>query len=96
MIGAIIIVIVIVLAVAWWRGWSWADIPFMESFRSCSGCDGRMYPSGMSVLNPFMYPYSGVSCVDDMYIFNHDNGLDLGFPKGPLTHLSTPDHVELV
>jgi hypothetical protein len=67
-----------------------------EGYRSCNDCDGRMPRLGMVVLNPFMWPYSGTSCVDDLYILNKDSGLDLGFETTPITHLTTPDHAELL
>ena len=67
-----------------------------ENYRSCRDCDNlHMPPNGLSVLNPFIWPYSGTSCVDDMYILNKDTGVDIGTEVGPLTHLSAPDHVVL-
>ncbi len=75
---------------------NWLKNP-SETYSSCRDCDGyRMNKSGTLVINPFIWPYSGASCVDDLYILNKDSGLDLGFNQGPLTHLNTPDHVELV
>lgn len=67
-----------------------------EGFRDCDDCDKKMPSTGVSVINPFVWPYSGTSHVDDLYILNHDNGVDLGFKTGPLYSLNTPDHVELV
>lgn len=69
-----------------------------ESFRSCAGtpCDGHMPRNGIAVVNPFVWPYSGTPYLDDLYILNKDTGLNLGFDSPPITHLSTPDHVELM
>lgn len=67
-----------------------------EKYRSCRDCDGyQMAPNGMPILNPFIWPYSGTRCVDDVYILGKDAGVDIGTNVGPLTHLSSPDHVIL-
>lgn len=67
-----------------------------EEFRECYWCESRMPVNGVSVLNPYVWPYSGTNHVDDLYILNHDAGVDLGFAGGPLYSLNTPDHVELI
>lgn len=67
-----------------------------EEFQACYQCDKRMPINGVSVLNPFVWPYSGTPHVDDLYILNHDSGVDLGFTGGPLYSLNTPDHIELI
>jgi hypothetical protein len=75
----------------------WYFYLYTEAYRSCRGCDDyRMPRNGVAVLNPFIWPYSGTSCVDDLYILNKDSGVNLNFSEAPLTHLSTPDHVELI
>jgi hypothetical protein len=67
-----------------------------EKYRSCRDCDGySMSPTGTPVLNPFIWPYSGTRCVDDIYILGKDAGIDIGTTVGPLTHLNSPDHVIL-
>ena len=71
-----------------------------EPFRSCTDCDktgaaDRIPTGGMTVLNPFVYPYSGTSCVNDLYVLHNDADVDLGSDLGPLTHLNTPDHVAM-
>jgi hypothetical protein len=64
-----------------------------EGYRSCRDCTGySMSKSGTTVINPFVWPYSGTSCVDDLYIKNKDVGLDLGFTLAPISP-NTPDHV---
>ncbi len=93
MLVAVILVIVILLL---WYGGYLAGLNGVEGFRSCTGCDGRASMGGTLVINPYIWPYSGSNCVDDMYVMNRDNGTDFGFDKGPLTHLNTPDHVELI
>jgi hypothetical protein len=79
--------------------WYYADIyaaTMGESYRSCRDCDGySMAANGTPVLNPFIWPYSGTRCVDDIYILGHDAGIDIGTGTGPLTHLNSPDHVIL-
>lgn len=85
----LISVIIIALLIIWFTRY--------EGYRSCRDCYGLYMPkNGMSVLNPFVWPYSGTQCIDDLYIINKDSGVDLGFKHPPLTHLNTPDHVELV
>lgn len=70
-------------------------VPRTERYRSCNDCGGRSIPRfGVSVLNPYVWPYSGGSCVNDMYVINRDHGIDIDFAPTP-SHLSTPDHVEL-
>lgn len=67
-----------------------------EPYRSCRDCDGyAMAPNGTPVLNPFIWPYSGTQCVDDVYILGKDAGVDIGTGITPLTHLNSPDHVIL-
>ena len=85
------VVIVILLLIVWFC-WSAPR----ESFRSCRDCDFYRMPSGgVTVLNPFVYPYSGMQCVDDLYVLRDDKGIALESSRAPLTHLNTPDHVVL-
>jgi hypothetical protein len=64
-----------------------------EGYRSCRDCTGlSMSKSGTTVINPFIRPYSGTPCIDDLYIKNKDSGLDLGFTLVPVSP-NTPDHV---
>ena len=84
-------VVVLVLVIIIW--WLWGR----EGFGVCRDCNGyRMPRDGVPVLNPYIWPYSGTACVDDLYILNKDTGVDLNFTRAPLTHLNTTDHVELV
>jgi hypothetical protein len=80
-VGVTIVIIILIIVIMWPR----------EQFRSCRYCDGYNIPrNGLLVINPYIYPYSGTEFIDDLY------------KKGkvdkyvPLTHLNTPDHVELV
>lgn len=81
----IALLLVIYLAVDW------------EEFAPCP-CDNPATPKAVTVLNPFIWPYSGTPCVDDLYQLAQDRKDDtiLNTPRGPLTHLNTPDHVEFV
>jgi hypothetical protein len=99
MLIAIILIVIVILL--WWFGYiggvsCGSDGRGKEAFRSCNDCIGVMPRDGIAVVNPYVWPYSGISCVDDLYVLNKDTGLGLGFGSGPLTHLSTPDHVELI
>lgn len=86
----VLLLIIIFLVVLYWK-----DLAG-ESYRSCRDCDGyQMSPKGTPVINPFIWPYSGTRCVDDVYILGKDTGIDIGTSVGPLTHLSSPDHVIL-
>ncbi len=74
----------------------WFESMSEEAYRSCRHCDEyKMNKNGTPVLNSFIWPYSSTASVDDLYILNKDSGLQLNFSTAPLTHLSTPDHVEL-
>jgi hypothetical protein len=87
----IVCVLLLVYLVGWWRDRG------AEHYGPCKSCDGqRMSAEGLPVINPFVWPYSGTSCVDDLYMLNADKGVNFGFSEAPITHLSTPDHVELV
>lgn len=83
---AIILVLIIILV---------ALIYSTERFRSCRDCEGGVAANGTIVVNPFIWPYSGTQCVDELYALNKDSGVDIGTKRGPLTHLNTPDHVIL-
>jgi hypothetical protein len=71
-----------------------------ENFSSCNSCTdktGKLNSSGIPVLNPFIWPYSGTSCVDKLY-----SDMAASAPatapeasKYPLASRTTPDHVEL-
>ena len=67
-----------------------------ENFKSCGGCSLRLPPQGTPILNPFVMPYSGTKCVDDLYIMNRDSDLKLDPAESKMYHLATPDHVELM
>ncbi len=92
----IALLLVLTLIVLWYCGYLGGGCT-TEGYRSCRECS----PTGMSsggalVVNPFIWPYSGTGCVSDLFILNKDAEIDFGFDKGPLTHLSTPDHAELI
>ncbi len=91
----IAIILVVVLILLWYCGYL-NVLGLREGYRSCRECDGRMSKDTTLVINPFIWPYSGSNCIGDLYVMNRDNGTDFGFNAGPLTHLSTPDHVELI
>lgn len=63
---------------------------YKDNFVVCNSCDTKYVDSNV-ILNPFSWPYSGSPCVDDIYLAKANT-----FNKPPLTHLSTPDHVELI
>lgn len=63
-----------------------------EDFGVCKDCDvtipDREIPSGgFSTINPFIYPYSGSECLDEIQ--------SISSTYVPLTHATTPDHVVL-
>lgn len=84
------LVVVVLLLLAFAAG--------QEGFRSCAGdgCALTMSPMGTLRLNPFVLPYSGTQCVDDLYIANVDSGLKFDDRGAKMYHLNTPDHVELM
>lgn len=63
-----------------------------ENFGVCQDCDttipDREIPSGgFSTINPFIYPYSGAECLDEIQ--------SIVSTHVPLTHATAPDHVVL-
>lgn len=63
-----------------------------ENYDPCRGCDEYKLNKKINVINPFIWPYSGVNNIDS-YILNKEISAD--GEKGPLTHSSTTDHVVL-
>lgn len=66
--------------------------PNKENFGVCKDCDvtipDREIPrGGFSSVNPFIYPYSGSECLDEIQ--------SISSTHVPLTHATTPDHVVL-
>lgn len=58
-----------------------------EGFRSCYDCDHRpLNKNGVTVLNPFIWPYSATECVDSLYLEN----TKVQAPKSP----NVPDHAQ--
>jgi hypothetical protein len=93
MIG-IICVVVIILTALWWTGY-FAD-GAAESFGPCYGdCGDERMPYGITMLNPYVWPYSGTVCPDELYFQHEASGSNIGLDQPPLTHLNTPDHVIL-
>ncbi len=90
----IAILLIVILIALWYFGY--IGTGHQEAYRSCHDCINKMPRDGILVVNPYVWPYSGTSNIDDLYILNKDIGTNLGFGTAPLTHLSTPDHVELV
>ncbi len=90
----IAVLLLVILIFLWYFGY--IALGRGEAYRSCSDCINKMPRDGILVVNPFVWPYSGTANVDDLYILNKDIGTNLGFNTAPLTHLSTPDHVELI
>ena len=73
---AVLLILVLVLV------WHFAA---REGFQSCR-CEKPAWisPEGNIIINPYLYPSSGVDCVDKLY-----PSKDV---IAPLTHLNTPDH----
>jgi len=79
-----------------------------EDYRSCSDCSQRQLPaSGTLVVNPFKWPYSGTSCIPEIYKstpdliasmpMDMDASMTPAFPDNTFAgvDLTTPDHIEL-
>lgn len=65
---------------------------YLEHFGVCRDCDttipDREIPAaGFSTVNPFIYPYSGAECIDEIQ--------SIVSTHVPLTHATAPDHVVL-
>lgn len=65
----------------------------MREGLTCGGCDGYKLPSqGLTVINPFIWPYSATGCTDVLYELDRGSNIDFGFP--PLGQAqNTQDHV---
>lgn len=64
-----------------------------ENFGYCvpdDKCSRALSKEGTLVINPYMWPYSGTTCIDDLYAVNK-----MQDDMPPLTSLSAPDHVVL-
>jgi len=64
-----------------------------ESFYACPCEPGEnggapIQARDMTVVNPYIYPYSAYPCIENIY----ENGLKMELEFAPLTHLSVPDH----
>lgn len=92
-----ILVILTILFAVYYSPWKVNGSNTGESFRSCSDCktSGVLPLDGIIVLNPFIAPYSSNQCVDDLYIQAKDQKKSDFYLGGPLTNLSSPDHVVL-
>ena len=95
-VGVCVIVIIAIIAIIAIIDMLVYNYDSIENYSPCMDCDGYKIPrNGISVLNPYVYPYSGTQCVDNLYILNKDIGTDFNFAKGPLTQASDPDHIIL-
>lgn len=96
---AISLVIFIIVLVIGYEAYKYAkgklsSVSSTESYFPCNSCAGySMAQNGTPVLNPYKWPYSGTSCVDNLYMLNKDKGVDMEFSQAPLTHAAVPDHV---
>ena len=77
MLWVIVLVVLVIILI-----WAYSQ----EGFRSCR-CSKPAWvsPNGSIIVNPFLYPSSGMMCTDGLYAANKD-------VVAPLTHLNTPDH----
>lgn len=90
----IALIIVLLLIVVIWFNRDYIDnlINSSEHYLPCNSCDNTKIPSsGVTVLNPFIWPYSATSCLDGMYMQKEIDKLASG--DVPLTSSNTPDHV---
>ena len=72
--------------------------PEIENYKQCRGCDDdiRMLDGGMTVYNPYVWPYSGTEHPDSLYQLPATEQVCYGFKNSPMTHSNTPDHVILM
>lgn len=81
-IGAIILVVL----------YLWGSI--REGYKPCIDCDDQTLPkTHPAVINPYVWPYSGASCPEDLYVM--DRQVRGESTAQPLVSLNTPDHVVL-
>lgn len=90
------ILLIVVILILWYFGYLTRDTPAAaaEFFRSCRDCDTRLPPNMPAELNPFVWPYSGTQCLDSLYSFEKQS-VNAKPMTVPMTHLNTPDHVEM-
>lgn len=64
-----------------------------EGYLPCLGDCPELPTKPPVVVNPYMWPYSGASCFDDLYVM--DRQVRGTSDIQPLVSLNTPDHVVL-
>lgn len=76
-----LVILIVVLAVYWYRTKHGRRADHKETYFSCNLCDQQRLPAaGVAVLNPFVYPYAATRCINELYRY-------------PLVHATEPDNV---
>ena len=83
------IMVAAIIAVVWILG----SIRASEGYRPCYGDCPSLPAKQPAVINPYVWPYSGASCLEDLYIMDRD--VRGGSTAQPLVSLNTPDHTIL-
>lgn len=78
-----------IVAIVWWLG----SIRASEGYKPCYGNCTTIPSKQPAVINPYVWPYSGATCLEDLYIMDRD--VRGGSTAQPLVSLNTPDHTVL-
>jgi hypothetical protein len=62
-----------------------------EGFVGCTYCDSYQIGNDFVTLNPFVWPYSGTSCPDDIRVLEKDRRVNPNSDV-PLVSAAVPDH----
>lgn len=75
--------------------WIMYDTTPHETYLPCYGdCENQKLPAkNPVVINTYMWPYSGATCMEDLYIA--DRNIRGNSTAQPLVSLNTPDHTVL-
>ncbi len=60
MLVAILLIVLVILIIC-------IKMSPAEHFGACSYCDGSVERTGLTSVNPYVYPYSGSGCLTDVY-----------------------------
>lgn len=66
-------------------------ISMKDTFVGCTYCDSYQIGNNFVTLNPFVWPYSGTQCPDDIRILEKDRAVNAN-AHIPLVSQFVPDH----
>lgn len=89
------VVFIIIILIFVWYIWFYSGL--IEHYGVCKDCDLVSMPrNGILVLNPYIWPYSGAPCINDLYKMNKQHPIEFGYDNEAPYHLQAADHVALM